>query len=131
MNHSFIVRSGSIIGRNLSDLSIRQQDISSLELSRRDKSVVSANKEDSYFHVGDPDVDPVKEIDVLRAIPQGRFQMLMFFFYFVLFITTSALCFNFAFFLMPHAYLCPVSQVVNPPVVAINQTMMGGESTVL
>lgn len=69
MNHSFIVRSGSIIGRNLSDLSVRQQDISSLELSRRDKSVVSAGKEDSYFHVGDPDVDPVKEIDVLRAIP--------------------------------------------------------------
>lgn len=33
--------------------------------------------------------------------------MLMIFIYFMLFFSTSTLAFNFAFFLMPHAYKCP------------------------
>ena len=68
MNHSFIVRSGSIIGRNMSGLA--SQSSLSLELTRRDKSFA---KEDSFFKVGDPDVDMVTEVDVLQAVPLGRF----------------------------------------------------------
>ena len=67
MNHSFIVRSGSIIGRNMSDLVSPNSSMNvSLELTKRDKSTA---KDDSFFKVGDPEVDTVKEIDVLRAIP--------------------------------------------------------------
>ena len=67
MNHSFIVRSGSIIGRNMSDLFSPNSNMNvSLELTKRDKSQA---RDDSFFKVGDPEVDMVKEIDVLRAIP--------------------------------------------------------------
>jgi len=68
MNHSFIVRSGSIIGRNMSSLNSKS-DIS-LELSRRDFSVA---KEDSFFKTGDPEVDMITEVDVVSAIPLGKF----------------------------------------------------------
>jgi hypothetical protein len=75
---------------------------------RRGKSGIKTPvSDDPFFNLDDPNVDPVSVVDVLKAIPYGKFHILMIFIYFMLFFSTSTLAFNFAFFLMPHAYKCP------------------------
>ena len=98
---SFIINRRSIIGRRSSNVSdIMGKDGISLEMKKSpgDRSLV---KDDSFFRTDDPDVDPVTINDVLEQIPFGRFHWIMIVMYFVLFLSTSTLAFNFAFFLMP------------------------------
>jgi hypothetical protein len=64
-------------------------------------------------------------MDVLRMIPFGRFHTIMTIVYFTLFVSTSSLAYNFAFFLMPQSYLCPealLSPNINPIIeIGINE----------
>ena len=106
MNHgsSFLIRGSSIIGRNISDLVSSNGDRSniSIEMRRRGLSSMSVSgRDDTFFRMDDPEVDPVQVVDVLHAIPLGKFHYLMIVVYFTLFLSTSTLAFNFAFFLMP------------------------------
>ncbi len=72
MNHSFIVRSGSIIGLNMSGLEGQNNNIS-IELTPRDKSVSRVSRDISFFKLGFPEIDMVNEVDVLKSVPIGRF----------------------------------------------------------
>lgn len=60
-----------------------------------------AHSEDSFFRYDDPDVDPVSVNDVLNTIPFGKFHMVMIILYITLYLSTSTLAYNFAFFLLP------------------------------
>ena len=53
--------------------------------------------------------DQIQVQDVILAIPKGRFQSIMTFLYITLFLSTSTLAYNFAFFLLPQTYQCPVN----------------------
>jgi hypothetical protein len=99
--NSFILHRSSFIGLNVSDL-VGEKGIP-LEMKGKsgDASRSFIPKDDSFFRTDDPEVDPVQALDVLRVIPFGRFHYLMIFLYFTLFISTSFLAYNFAFFLMP------------------------------
>ena len=99
MNHSFIISRSSIIGRNIFDMVNSSNSNISIELRRRYEKTPTGD--DPFFRVDDPNVDPIGVMDVLKAVPSGKFQMLMTFFYFTLFLSTSTLAYNFAFFLMP------------------------------
>ena len=107
--NSFILSGSSIIGRNISDLINSSNDRLSVydmrkrgENSELSKSGVS--QDEDFFRTEDPDVDPITDVDVLRAVPFGRFHYFISVIYFILFVSTSTLAFNFAFFLMPQAY---------------------------
>ena len=113
---SFIIQRKSIISHHLADVSSENSQILvELEEQRligpnrsRDPSFVSTKRESSFFRTGDPDQDPIQVIDVLKTIPQGKFQSILATLFFVSFLATSMLSFNFAFFLIPQAYKCPV-----------------------
>lgn len=45
--------------------------------------------------------DPIQLIEVLKSIPYGKFQKVLALFFFISFLATSTLSFNFAFFLIP------------------------------
>ena len=66
-----------------------------------------AVSEDSFFKYDDPNVDPVTVNDVMNSIPFGRFHYIMIVLYISLYLSTSTLAYNFAFFLLPQAYQCP------------------------
>lgn len=69
--------------------------------------------DDSFFKTGDPNVDPISVIDVMRVIPFGRFQKFMSVFYLIVFMTTAFLSFNLAFFLMFPVFECPAGTDAN------------------
>ena len=106
MYSSFILSKSGIMGYQISDL-VGDNKPMSLELKHRpgDRSPL---RDDSFFHTGDPNQDKITAMDVLRKIPHGRFHTIMTLVYFILFISTSTLAYNFAFFLMPQSYLCPM-----------------------
>lgn len=99
MYSSFILSKSGIMGYQLSDL-VGDNKPMALEMKNRagDRSPI---RDDSFFHTGDPNQDKITAMDVLRAIPHGRFQHILSIVYFILFISTSTLSYNFAFFLMP------------------------------
>jgi hypothetical protein len=76
----------------------------------RDQSLAT-KRDSSYFRTADPNVDPIQVIDVLKTIPHGKFQKILSILFFVSFLATSTLSFNFAFFLLPQAYKCPADMV--------------------
>jgi len=49
----------------------------------------------------------------MKAIPFGKFQKMLTAVFLVSFLATNTICFNFAFFLMPQRYHCPLSEVKN------------------
>ena len=104
--NSFILAKQSFIARNVTDLNLNADRSVSLDVVMRNHSIL---KDDSFFRTDDPDADPVQIDNVLRVIPFGRFHWILLVIYTILFISTSTLALNFAFFLMPQAYLCPVS----------------------
>ena len=72
------------------------------------KDRISVIKDDSFFMTDNPDADPVQIVDILKVIPFGKFHWILITMYTIMMLSTSILSFNFAFFLMPQAYLCPV-----------------------
>jgi hypothetical protein len=52
---------------------LESQSNISIELTPRDKSVSRVSRDDSFFKLGDPEVDLVNEVDVLKSVPLGRF----------------------------------------------------------
>ena len=87
------------MGYQISDL-VGEGRPMSLELKHRpgDQSPL---RDDSWFMTGDPNADRVTSLEVCKKIPHGRFQRIISLVYFILFISTSTLAYNFAFFLMP------------------------------
>ena len=115
MYSSFILSKSGIMGYQVSDLVGENRPLA-LEMKSRpgDRSVV---RDDSFFHTGDPNQDKISAMDVIRMIPDGRFHHIMVCVYFILFISTSTLSYNFAFLLMPQSYLCPIVEAM--PIVYI------------
>ena len=69
----------------------------SVELKPSKNGLSSADgglSDDSFFRTGDPNVDPVTVIDVMKAIPFGRFQYFMIIFYLTMSMTTALLIAN-------------------------------------
>lgn len=129
MNHSFIISRNSIIGRNMSELVNSSNSNISVEMRRRYEKTPTSD--DPYFRVDDPNVDPINIIDVLKAIPMGKFHILAIFFYFTLFLSTSTLAFNFAFFLMPQAYKCPYTvNLQNNPAALVSTAANFGDDSI-
>ena len=117
--NSFIISRKSIVGRHASFIiSSDSAMMQSIELNQRKRGVdgrVSLfidgphpRDDASWFRIDDPNVDPVEVMHIIEKIPYGRFQKWMILIYLTLFISTSTLAYNFAFFLLPHSYRCPV-----------------------
>jgi MFS family permease len=70
--------------------------------SGNDLFAMLSQKDDSqYFKIDDPNADPVTVDEVLSKIPFGYFHKVMILVYFILYLSTSVLAYNFAFFLLP------------------------------
>jgi hypothetical protein len=117
--NSFIISRKSIVGRHSSFiLSSESAMMRSIELNQRKRAVdgrvssvmegLTPRDDTSWFRIDDPNVDPVEVMHIIEKIPYGSFQKWMILIYLTLFISTSTLAYNFAFFLLPHSYRCPV-----------------------
>jgi hypothetical protein len=56
----------------------------------------------------------------MKAIPFGKFQKMLTVVFLVSFLATSTISFNFAFFLMPQRYHCPISEVKHASALAFS-----------
>ena len=121
MYSSFILSKSGIMGYQVSDLVGENRPLA-LEMKHKPGDR-SAGRDDSFFHTGDPNQDKITAMDVIRRIPHGRFHHIMVCVYFILFISTSTLSYNFAFLLMPQSYLCPIIEAT--PIVLREQDIGG------
>ena len=64
--------------------------------------------------------DQITVPEVMKAIPFGKFQKMLTVVFLVSFLATSTISFNFAFFLMPQRYHCPVGEVKHASAAAIS-----------